>query len=126
MRSCGIIAGIASAAILAACGGQPRQDASEPSGVFPVQVTAATFPTSQQLSQHMHLVISVRNSGRKPIPDIAVTITDPKLGTSVGAFGQNQGTAGLASHSRPVWIVDRAPSPGPCGFSCRPGVRAAR
>jgi hypothetical protein len=119
MRSCGIVAAIAAGLTLSACGGGQRQDANEPSGIFPVQVTAGAWPSSQRLSQHTHLVIAVRNSGRKPIPDVAVTITDPRLGTSVQAFAQYLNMPGLASHSRPVWIVDQAP--GPCKFSCAAG-----
>jgi hypothetical protein len=107
---------------LSACGGGGRQDANEPSGNFPVAVANASFPTAQRLSQHSHLVITVKNAGHKSIPDVAVTITDPHWGTSVQAFGQHVSMAGLASHSRPVWIVDHAPDPGgKCGFSCAQG-----
>jgi hypothetical protein len=107
---------------LSACGGGGRQDASEPSGNFPVAVSTATFPASQRLSQHSHMVITIKNAGHKAIPDIAVTITDPHYGTSVQAFGRHVSMAGLASHSRPVWIVDHAPDPGgKCGFSCAQG-----
>jgi hypothetical protein len=116
------LAGIAASVSLAACGGGSRQDANEPSGTFPVQITTASFPSSQRLSEHTHLVIAVRNMGSKTIPDVAVTITDPHYGTSVQAFGQYLNMPGLASHSRPVWIVDRAPEPGGgCQYSCEQG-----
>lgn len=104
---------------LAACGGGTEQSASEPSGTFPVSVAVATFPTFQRLAQRTHMVIAVRNTGQKAIPDIAVTITDPPYGTTVQAFGRYLSQPGLASHSRPVWIVDRPP--GPCTFSCLNG-----
>jgi hypothetical protein len=109
--------------LLSACGGQAEQSAGEPSGIFPVRVTTATFPASQRLAEHTRLVIAVRNAGQKSIPDIAVTITDPKWGTAVQAFGQHISMPGLASHSRPVWIVDRPPGPcfGPSGYSCQQG-----
>jgi hypothetical protein len=113
------VAAIAAAVALSACGGGQNQAANEPSGTFPVQITTASWPTAQRLSQHTHLVIAIRNSGTKAIPDVAVTITDPKLGTSVQAFGQYLSQPGLASHSRPVWIVDQAP--GPCLYSCQNG-----
>jgi hypothetical protein len=119
MRSCGIFAGIAAALLLSACGGGTEQDASEPSGIFPVRVALATFPTFQRLAQHTHMVILVRNTGLKTIPDIAVTITDPPYGTAVQAFGRYVSQPGLASHSRPVWIIDRPP--GPCTYSCLNG-----
>jgi hypothetical protein len=105
--------------LLGACGSQQRQDANEPSGTFPVQITTAAWPSAQRLAQHTHLVIAVRNAGSKAIPDVAVTITDPRRGTSVEAFQQYLDMPGLASHSRPVWIVDKAP--GPCEFSCAAG-----
>jgi hypothetical protein len=90
-----------------------------------VQVAAASFPSSQTLAQHTHLVISVRNMGTRTIPDIAVTITDPRYGTAIKAFSQYLNMPGLASHSRPVWVVDRPPAtpsePGGCGYSCEQG-----
>ncbi len=46
--------------------------------------------------------------GRHTIPDIAVTITNPKYGTAVQAFATYLTIPGLASHSRPVWIINRA------------------
>lgn len=116
------MAGIGAALALGACGGGSRQDANEPSGNFPVQVVNATWPGAQRLAQHTHLIITVKNAGTKAIPNIAVTITDPKWGTSVQAFGRHVSQVGLASHSRPVWIVDHAPDPGGgCGFSCSQG-----
>jgi hypothetical protein len=123
--SSGTIASVVAVLALSGCGGGSRQDSGEPLGKFPVDVTSATFPTSQRLAQHTHLVISVRNAGTKMIPDVAVTIVDPTLPdpTSAQAFGTYIGghgaTVGLASHSRPVWIIDRPP--GPCRYSCQSG-----
>src|SRR5438094_249473 len=113
LRSCGLFAGVAACLVLAACGGNARQDASEPKGKFSVEVTNASFPTSQNLSQHTHLVIQVHNADSRTIPNLAVTITDgdPSLGTTAQAFGTLLNMPDLASKSRPVWIVDRAPGP---------------
>jgi len=123
------LAGAALSLVLSACGGGARQDASEPSRSFDVQIPTATFPASQTLAQHVQLVITVRNPDqRKTIPNVAVTITDANYGTSAQAFGERiaspseQSTQGLASASRPVWIVDAAPDPGGgCGYSCSSG-----
>ncbi|MBV9312127.1 MAG: DUF11 domain-containing protein [Solirubrobacterales bacterium] len=109
--------------LLSACGGQ-RQDANEPHGKFPVAVTKATFPPAQRLADHIRMVITVQNTGAKAIPNVAVTITDPGVGTAGNSFGQLLTTSeanslGLAQRNRPVWIVDRPP--GLCGFSCKSG-----
>ncbi len=131
MRSCGIIAGVVMALALGACGSGARQDATEPNGKFPVAISSATFPAAQTLSQHAHLVITVRNSGHKTIPDVAVTICNvtctypaPKgEGTSAAAFASNISQQYVANPSRPVWIVDRGP--GRCGYSCQNGGAGA-
>lgn len=104
---------------LAACGGGARQDATEPAGDFPVRVTAARFPGAQRLAQRTELVIVVRNAGRRTIPNISVTITNPRYGTAVQPFATFVQMRGLAKHSRPVWIVNQPP--GPCGYSCKQG-----
>ncbi len=125
--SCVIVAGLAAALALAACGGGARQDASEPSGKFTVQVPTATFPASQRLSEHTHLVIAVRNLSGKTIPDVAVTICNATCaypaphgeGTSAQAFSEDLSMPNLANPSRPVWIVDRPP--GQCTYSCLSG-----
>jgi hypothetical protein len=104
---------------LAACGSGPRQDASEPNGSFAVQASAR-WSTSQSLAQHTQLQITATNmSTDKTIPDIAVTITDGPYGTTAQAFQELLNMPGLASQSRPVWIIDQAP--GPCRYSCQRG-----
>jgi hypothetical protein len=92
-----------------------------------VAISAASFPASQTLSEHTHMVIAVRNAGSKAIPDIAVTICNvtcaypaPKgEGSTAQAFGQDIEQQYLANPSRPIWIIDRAP--GACGYSCQGG-----
>ena len=122
-----VVAGVAATVVLAGCGSGGPQDASTPSGNFPVQVTSATFPSFQRLAQHTHMVISVRNVGSKTIPNLAVTVCNTTCaypakvgeGTSVAAFAQYLDQPGLASHSRPVWVVEKPP--GLCGYSCANG-----
>ncbi len=116
---------------LSACGGGQRQDVHEPRGKFTVDVSTARFPASQQISQHTHLVIAVRNTSRKTIPDVAVTICNvtcaypaPKgEGSSAQAFAANINQPYAANPSRPNWIVDRGP--GTCGYSCQNGGQGA-
>ncbi len=130
-RSVAIVAGIGSALAVSACGGVARQDAGEPSARFPVSVSAASFPSSQTLSEHTHLRIVVHNSGRRTIPDVAVTICNvtcaypaPKgEGTSAAAFSTVLNQSGLANPSRPIWVVEHGP--GACRYSCRNGGAGA-
>jgi hypothetical protein len=122
---------VLAALVLTACGGGARQDATEPSGNFPVAVSTATFPASQRLAERTHLVLDVRNAGSATIPNVAVTICNvtcaynapPGEGTSAAAFAQNLQMPGLANPSRPVWIIDRPP--GPCIAGCKPGSSGA-
>lgn len=123
----GIIASAGMALAVAGCGGGSSQAASEPGGHFTVSVRAASFPSSQRLAQHTHLVIAVRNTGDHAIPNVAVTICNvtcaypaPKgEGSSSRAFAADIKQSDLANPSRPLWIVDRGP--GACTFSCQNG-----
>lgn len=106
----------------AACGSQ-TQSASETKGKFPV-AASASFPSSQRLTDHTQLVVKVTNAGHRTLPDVAVTITDgvpshPDWGTQVQAFNYYLNMPNVASHSRPVWVVDQAP--GACQYSCQNG-----
>jgi hypothetical protein len=131
-----IVAALA-ALTLVGCGGA-RQDARAPSGNFPVQVTTASFPGSQRLSEHTHMVLSVRNAGTRSIPNLTVTICNVSCsypapageGTSIAPFSQCSGgptpaackralRQGQGNISRPVWVVDKPP--GPCTYSCLQG-----
>lgn len=112
---------------LTACGGAQRQSAHEPRGHFSVAVERVSFPASQRLAERTHLVIEVRNTGSRAIPDVAVTICNVTCaypapagqGTSARAFAADISQPYLANPSRPLWIVDRPP--GPCQYSCADG-----
>jgi hypothetical protein len=131
--SCTIVAGLSASLALAACGGGTRQDAAEPQANFPVTVVKQSFPPSQTLSQHTHMVLVVRNTGSKPIPDLAVTVCNttcsfrPGLpsgeGTSAQPFASNITEQGAGNPSRPTWVVDRPPGTctGVTGYSCANG-----
>ena len=129
-RSCGIVAGVGMA--LGPVGLRRRasnQAAREPQREVPGRGEhRQRSRPSQQLAQHTHLVIAVRNAGHKAIPNVAVTICNvtcaypaPKgEGTSAQAF---------AARHRPArtWPTRRGRSgsstaaPGPCGYSCQNG-----
>jgi hypothetical protein len=98
-RRIGTIALVGLAA-LAGCGGGERQDANEPEGDFPVELVDATFPAKQQLAQKSDLVITVRNPGKKTIPNIAVT---------VDGFDFRKDEPDLADPERPQFIINGVP-----------------
>jgi hypothetical protein len=110
---------------ISACGGGTRQDAQEPHAHYAVQVPVAVFPAAQNLVQRARMVIAVRNASAKTIPDVAVTITDPRYGTTAQAFAERVTSSYsgpsqpvLANSSRPVWVVDRGPGAHVCPASC--------
>jgi hypothetical protein len=117
---------------IAACGGGSPQDATEPSGDFPVAITRADFPSRQQLAQNTNLTLTVENTGDESLPDLAITIfttsnantggsgnsTTTTTGTGTGqpesgsepqaqgSFSVRSDQPGLAIPSRPVWILE--------------------
>jgi hypothetical protein len=102
-------AALAAAALLGAgCGGGTRQDASEPTGDFQVQVLRASFPAQQHIAKQERLLVSVRNTGAHAIPDVAVT---------VDSFSQASQRTDLADPQRPVWIVDAGPYGGDTAYT---------
>lgn len=104
---------IAALALSACGGGGERQDSDEPEGDFPVEVSAAQFPTRQRLAETADLKLAVENTGSEQIPELALTIfVDEGTGAvSSGAGGQGSFSVrsdqpGLANPSRPVWILE--------------------
>ena len=111
---------------------EPRRDARAAATTaaagpsFRVSVPTASFAAKQSLAAKERLVIAVRNTGHRALPNVAVTICNTTCsyrarrgqGTTVQAFSYAIANApNLANASRPIWIVQRAP--GPCGYSCR-------
>lgn len=98
---------MAVAALLAACGGEESSDANEAAGTYPVRVTTASFPTDQQLGQTTLLRLGVRNTGKKALPALTVTISiaGEQGQTSSLPFGISDPQAGLAQPDRPVWVL---------------------
>jgi hypothetical protein len=114
---------------LGACGGDDgnaRQDADEPEGDYPVEVTTSRFPTRQRLAETSDLVLGVENVGDEPLPELAFTIfTDD--GDADGSFKIRSDQAGLADPNQAVWILENkfprfVGDPPPQGLS--PGLRA--
>lgn len=99
------LAAVAVAALLAACG-ESSSD-KEPAGEFDVGVTAASFPSLQRLGQTSLLKLSFKNEGEKELPNLVVTFgIAGKQGSSASLpFGIYEQQAGLANHTRPVWVL---------------------
>jgi hypothetical protein len=74
---------------LVGCGGE-RQDEDEPEGEFTLSVVKASFPERQSTAQRARLLISVRNTDDRELPNLAVTIktTAPGGEEVASAFAQ--------------------------------------
>ncbi len=95
--------------LAAGCGGGTRQDSAEKSASYDVDVVRARFPAQQHLARQDRMVIEVKNSDTKTIPDVAVTI-DP-------GFTTRSDRQDLSDPNRPVWIVDDGPLGGGTAYS---------
>jgi len=90
-----------------ACGGEESSDANEAAGKYPVEVTGVEFPPRQFLGQTSLLRMGLRNTGRKTIPALAVTISvaGREGEASNLPFGIRDPQPGLAQPDRPVWVL---------------------
>jgi hypothetical protein len=103
----GAVAG-ALALSIAACGGESSSSgANEASGAYPVRIVTAEFPAKQRLGETTLLRLGVRNTGRKPLPALTVTISVGGEEGRVSAlpFGYRDPQVGLAQPDRPVWAL---------------------
>ena len=94
-------AAVAAALVLAGCGGTERRDAGAPDATYTVAVQRASFPARQRLAKRTALVLAVRNTGERAIPNVVVTVR---------GFTDRSGGARDADRERDLWIVDRAPA----------------
>lgn len=112
---------------LSACGGsEPSADSNEAAGTYPVKIVTAEFPAKQQVGSTSLLRLGVRNTGRKPLPALVVTISvGGKEGHSSSLpFGYRDPQPGLAQPDRPVWAL-AADYPKANGSSERAGAETA-
>jgi hypothetical protein len=101
-----LLATAALAALLAACG-ESSSDSNQAAGTFQVAVAEASFPTAQRLGQTSDLQLGIRNTGKKTVPALTVTITiagDAGRSSSL-PFGIRDPQEGLAQADRPVWVL---------------------
>jgi hypothetical protein len=111
---------------VAACGSDESSDASETAGPYPVKIVTAEFPAKQRLGETTLLHLGVRNSGRKALPTLTVTIS---VGGEEGRnsslpFGYRDPQPGIAQPDRPVWAL-AANYPKLNGSSERAGAETA-
>jgi hypothetical protein len=108
---------VASLLAVAGCGGE-RQDANAPEGEFGVEVTEASFPAKQRISEPITLRLDVENTGDRAVPNLAVTVeTEPQEGKAPAAFAQAGNDPALADSRRPVWVLDEGPRGGETAYT---------
>lgn len=92
---------------MAACGGESSSDSNEAAGTYQVKVVRADFPPKQRLGETTLLRLGVRNTGRKTMPALTVTITGgSKEGRESSLpFGYRDPAAGIAQPDRPIWAL---------------------
>lgn len=92
---------------ISACGDDSSSDTDEPTGTFPVKVTAASFPAKQRLGQTYLMKLGIRNTGRRTIPALTVNVSVAgKEGeASTLPFTIRDPQPGLAQPDRPVWVL---------------------
>jgi hypothetical protein len=98
---------LALALSVAACGSESSSDANEAEGTYRVQVTKASFPTSQRIGQTYLMRLEIRNSGKKTIPALTVNVSVAgKEGqASTLPFAIHDPQPELAQPDRPVWVL---------------------
>jgi hypothetical protein len=99
-------AALALAALLAACG-ESSSDSNQTAGTYQVQVTKANFPSRQFIGQTSLMKIDLRNTGKKTVPALTVTVNiEGKEGEGARIpFAVHTTAAGLANGDRPVWVL---------------------
>jgi hypothetical protein len=98
-----VCAACASAAIVlaaAGCGGGERRDAGASSGSYTVDIVRAQFPARQHLADKPAFVMTVRNTGARTIPNLAVTLH---------GFTQRTNDSAQADPRKLVWLIDEEP-----------------
>jgi hypothetical protein len=92
---------------IAACGSESSSDSNEPSGTYQVKVTNASFPTSQRIGETLLMQLGIRNTGKKTVPALTVTVSvGGKEGqASTLPFAIRDPQPELAQPDRPVWVL---------------------
>lgn len=109
-RRAWVITAPALALALAACGADQSPDIDEAAGSFPVQIVRAAFPPQQEVSRTADLMLTVRNTGDRALPQLAVTVWTGDAGLQEpkpdGSFSVLPPGAGAGTPSRSVWVLE--------------------
>jgi hypothetical protein len=92
---------------IAACGEESSSDANEAAGTYRVKVTKASFPTRQRLGQTSLMRLGIRNTGKKAIPalTVSVSVAGKEGRGSTLPFAIRDPQPELAQPDRPVWVL---------------------
>ncbi|HET6570087.1 MAG TPA: hypothetical protein VFG58_01175 [Solirubrobacterales bacterium] len=98
---------LAATASLAACGGESSSNSNERAGTYHVKVVKAEFPPKQRLGETTLLRLGVRNTGRRALPALTVSISggDKRSRNSWLPFGYRDPAPGIAQPDRPIWAL---------------------
>ena len=99
-RTATALAAGSAALALSACAQNQRQDTNEPKGRFSAEVVNASFPKRQALAKRSRVIITVRNTGQKTIPDLAVTLH---------GFDYRTTQPNVADPRRPRFVINGVP-----------------
>lgn len=108
-RICAACAVAAAALAVGACG-DDRRDAGVQERAYSVALERASFPRLQRLAQRTALVVTLRNTGERAIPDLVVTVR---------GFTDRGGGADDADPTRDLWVLDRQPAGAGTAFADR-------
>jgi hypothetical protein len=92
---------------IAACGSESSSNANEAGGTYRVKVSDAGFPTRQHLGQTSLMRLGIRNTGKKTVPalTVSVSIAGNAGQTSTLPFAIHDPQPDLAQPDRPVWVL---------------------
>lgn len=101
------VVALAAAISLAACGGGESANSNEAPGTYHVKVVKAEFPPKQRLGETTLLRLDVRNTGRRALPALTVSISGggKQSRNSALPFGYRDPASGIAQPDRPIWAL---------------------
>lgn len=85
---------------LAGCTKNVRQDSKEPKGNFSAEVVEASFPKKQALAKRSRIVLTVRNTSKKTMPNVSITLHGLDYRTT---------QPDVADPRRPRFVINGAP-----------------